>query len=53
MIFDHQAKKVYAAISPRTDAKLVTEFAYKLGYESAMKALKSKKGMELLHTTES
>jgi len=26
---------------------------YKLGYESAMKALKSKKGMELLHTTES
>ena len=50
MIFDHQAKKVYAAISPRTDAKLVTEFAYKLGYESIQFEAYGGKGEAIYHT---
>lgn len=50
MIFDHQAKKVYAAISPRTDAKLVTEFASKLGYESIQFEAYGGKGEAIYHT---
>lgn len=33
LVFDHSDKKVYAALSPRTDSHLVNEVACLLGYE--------------------
>jgi len=50
MIFDHSSKKVYAAVSPRTDAELLTDFASKIGYDSIQFEAYGGKGEAIYHT---
>ena len=50
MIFDHPSKKVYAAISPRTDADLLNEFASRIGYESIQFEAYGRQGEAIYHT---
>jgi len=50
MIFDHQSKKVYAAISPRTNETLTIDFASKIGYESIVFEAYGGKGEAIYHT---
>ena len=50
MIFDHLSNKVYAAISPRTDADLLNDFATKIGYESIQFEAYGGQGEAIYHT---
>ena len=50
MIFDHKTKKIYAAISPRTNPELVDSFAKKIGYESIQFEAYGGKGEAIYHT---
>jgi hypothetical protein len=50
MIFDHQSKKMYAAISPRTDETLTIDFASRIGYEPIVFEAYGGKGEAIYHT---
>ena len=50
MIFDHRAKKVYAAISPRTDEMLLHLFAKQLGYSVVSFTAYGKAHEKIYHT---
>ena len=50
LIFDHQNKVVYAAISPRTNESLVNQVASILGYESICFKSYGKSGELIYHT---
>ena len=50
LIFDHDCKKVYAALSIRTSRQLVEEVAHLLGYEAICFNALGKKGELIYHT---
>lgn len=50
IIFDHQAKKAYACISPRTDKKLFVEICNTIGYKAHYFYARDKSGKEIYHT---
>ncbi len=50
MIFDHHAKRIYAAISPRTDEMLLHLFAKQLGYSVVSFTAYGKAQEKIYHT---
>lgn len=50
MIFDHVAKKIYAAISPRTSLNQLNSFADKIGYSVISFKAFGKQNEEIYHT---
>ena len=50
MIFDHHAKKIYAALSPRTDEMLLHLFAKQLGYSVVSFTAYGKAQEKIYHT---
>lgn len=50
LIFDHEANIVYASISDRTSASLVTEISTKLGYTDVTFLASDQKGNDIYHT---
>ncbi|MCZ8354237.1 MAG: arginine deiminase-related protein [Cyclobacteriaceae bacterium] len=50
LVFDHPYKKVYAALSPRTDAKLTQQIANDLGYEAILFHAETENRQLIYHT---
>ncbi|MCZ8021588.1 MAG: arginine deiminase-related protein [Cyclobacteriaceae bacterium] len=50
LVFDHPYKKVYAALSPRTDAKLAQHIAKELGYEAILFHAETEDRQPIYHT---
>jgi hypothetical protein len=50
LVFDHPYKKVYAALSPRTDAKLTQQIANDLGYEAILFHAETENRKFIYHT---
>lgn len=50
IVFDHQCRKAYACISPRTDEQLLKTVCTRLGYEAVTFRATDKKGKAIYHT---
>jgi len=50
MVMDHEAKVIYAALSPRTDSALLKELADKIGYTTCEFTAHGKEGELVYHT---
>ena len=50
IVFDHNLKRAYAALSPRTDSELLGSLCKRLGYEPIVFSATDKTGQQVYHT---